>query len=222
MRTRTQIRITINIGQSAYLQHLSNTQQRPDLILTHIDLTLVHEFNGRLHFGPLHVAHNDDRMLARIVEEQRLEVGAARGQHHFVCLYRVSVAGERHIDERFVLQQLIEDAGQIGLVVVPAQAELLRRAAGGGVVCAAGWACVRFGRVMMRRRVGMMMVGGRSGGSAARFVRCGGRVLLLLMVVLMTRIRVLLMVLLMRMLLFSLLTGRPRSMGGRCGRRTGR
>lgn len=66
-------------------------------------------------------------MLARVLKEQRLEVGAARGQDHLVGLHRVSVTGQGHVHEGLALQQLIEDVGQIGLVVVPSQAELLRR-----------------------------------------------------------------------------------------------
>lgn len=38
---------------------------------------------------------------------------------------RVTIACECHIDERFILQQLIEHIGQIRLVIVPAQTKLL-------------------------------------------------------------------------------------------------
>lgn len=69
-------------------------------------------------------------MLTGILEEQGLEVRTARGQHHLVRLDRVSITGECHVHERFALEELIEHVGQIALVVVPAQAELLRRACG--------------------------------------------------------------------------------------------
>lgn len=39
----------------------------------------------------------------------------------------VAIAGEGYVDERFALQELIEDVGEVRLVVVPAKAELLRR-----------------------------------------------------------------------------------------------
>jgi len=42
-----------------------------------------------------------------------------------VRLERVTVTGDRHIHERAVLQQLVEHVGQVTLVVVPPQAELL-------------------------------------------------------------------------------------------------
>lgn len=40
---------------------------------------------------------------------------------------QLALDGERHVDERLVVEQLIEDGEQIALVVVPAQAEPLRR-----------------------------------------------------------------------------------------------
>lgn len=41
----------------------------------------------------------------------------------------MAVTGERHVHERLALQQLVEHAGQVVLVVVPSQTELLRRTA---------------------------------------------------------------------------------------------
>lgn len=69
-------------------------------------------------------------MLAGILEEEGLEVRAAGGQHHLVRFDTVSITRQCHIDERFTLEELIEDVGQIALVIVPAQAELLRRSRG--------------------------------------------------------------------------------------------
>lgn len=67
-------------------------------------------------------------MLAGILEEQGLEIGTAGGQDHFVRLDAVAIARQCHVHKRFTLQQLIEHICQIGLIVVPSQAELLRRA----------------------------------------------------------------------------------------------
>lgn len=41
-------------------------------------------------------------------------------------LNRTSIAGQSHIDKRFALQKLIEDARQVALVIVPTQTKLLR------------------------------------------------------------------------------------------------
>lgn len=96
------------------------------MFLGHVDLTLVHEFDGGLQFRPFNVSHYHDWMLARVLEEERLKIGAARGQHHFMGFDGVAIAGQCHVDEGLALQELIEDVGQIRLVVVPAEAELLR------------------------------------------------------------------------------------------------
>lgn len=69
-------------------------------------------------------------MLTGILEEQGLEVGTARGQDHLVRFDGVSITGECHVHEGLALEELIEHVGQIALIVVPAQAELLRRACG--------------------------------------------------------------------------------------------
>lgn len=66
-------------------------------------------------------------MLTGVLEKKRLEIGATSGQDHLVGFNGMSIAGECHIHERFTLQQLIEDVRQVRLVVVPSEAELLRR-----------------------------------------------------------------------------------------------
>ena len=48
--------------------------------MTHLsdaDLAAVHVLDDGLEFGPTSVLQNDDGMLARIVEEEGLEVGRA-------------------------------------------------------------------------------------------------------------------------------------------------
>ncbi|CAB0031331.1 unnamed protein product [Trichogramma brassicae] len=120
--------LAADVGQAPDLRGLGDLEQRPDLLLRHVDLALVHELDRGLELRPLDVLHDDDRMLALVVAEERLEVRAAGRQYHLVSLDRILVAGERHVDEAFRLQQLIEHVGEVRLVVVPAQAELLGRA----------------------------------------------------------------------------------------------
>ena len=66
-------------------------------------------------------------MLARVVKEQVLKVRRAGRKDHAVSLDGVSVSCQRDIDERLILQQLVKDAGQIRLVIVPTQAQVRRR-----------------------------------------------------------------------------------------------
>ena len=65
-------------------------------------------------------------MLARIVEKQGLEVGATGRQDHLVSLDRVAITSESDVHKRLALEKLVEYIGEITLVVVPAQTELLR------------------------------------------------------------------------------------------------
>lgn len=127
-RFRFQIVFAVDVGQSSYLEGFRHFQQRTDLLLRNVDLPFVHELDDGFHLRPLDVLQYDYRMLARIVEEERLEVRTASREHHLVRFDGVTVARQCDVDERFTLQELIEDVGQIGLVVVPSETELLRRA----------------------------------------------------------------------------------------------
>lgn len=120
--------LTVHVRQSSHLERLGHLEQRSDLLLAHVNLTLVHELDDGLELRPLDVLEDHYRVLARVVEEERLEVGTAGGQHHLVRLDGVAVAGECDVDEGLALEELVEDVGQVGLVVVPSETELLRRA----------------------------------------------------------------------------------------------
>lgn len=54
-----------------------------------------------------------------------LEVWTARREHDLVRLERLSLGGQRAVHMHALLQQRVEHRHQCGLVVVPAQAELL-------------------------------------------------------------------------------------------------
>lgn len=123
--------LVADVGQTADLQRFGDAQQRSDLLLVHVDLTLVHEVDDGPELRPLHVLQYDDRVLALVLGQHALEVRAARGQHDLVRLERVPVAGDGHVHESAVLQQLVEHVGQVALVVVPSQAELLVAGAAG-------------------------------------------------------------------------------------------
>lgn len=114
-----QVVLTVHVRQSSHFERLGNLEQRSDLFLTNVDLSLVHELDDGLEFGPLDVLEDHYRVLARVVEEESLEVGTAGGQDHLVRLDGVAVTGECDIDEGLALEKLVEDVGKVGLVVVP-------------------------------------------------------------------------------------------------------
>jgi len=130
-----------DVGQTADFQCLGDAQQRANLFLINVYLALVHEVDDCPKFGPLDVFQYDDRVLALILGQHALEVWAACGQHDLVRFECMTVTGDRHVHERAVLQQLVEHVGQVALVVVPTQAELL----------VAGTAC-RAASLLGRRR----------------------------------------------------------------------
>ncbi|KAH9402817.1 hypothetical protein TYRP_015574 [Tyrophagus putrescentiae] len=124
--------LLIHIRQALHLQRLGGLQQRPQLRVADVDLAAVHEVNDGAQVLVAHVLQYHNRVLAGIVEEQITKVGAAGAQHQLVRLQAEAVAGERHIDEALVAQQLVEDLHHVVGVVVPLQAVLLLGLLGGG------------------------------------------------------------------------------------------
>ena len=67
-------------GEAAHLEALGRLDETRELRLRHRRLALVHEVDDALHFPSANVLQNDDRVLARVVDEDLLEIGAERGQ----------------------------------------------------------------------------------------------------------------------------------------------
>lgn len=118
--------LLVHLGQTLHPQHFRRLQQGAQLALRHVHFALVHEVDNSLEFVEFHVFQDDDRMFARIGEEQFFEVVRTGAQDHFVCFDRVTIARERHIDEAVVVEHFAECFGHVMCVVVPFQAELLR------------------------------------------------------------------------------------------------
>ena len=57
--------------------------------------------------------------------ESYLEIGRACGEHHLVCLARLSVAGEGHVREGLLVPQVLERRDHVGLEIIPTETELL-------------------------------------------------------------------------------------------------
>lgn len=64
-------------------------------------------------------------MLARVGFEQFPEIGAARGEHHFVGGEGAAIAGEGDVDEVLLVAEVPERRQDAGMEVVPAQRVLL-------------------------------------------------------------------------------------------------
>ena len=68
---------------------------------------------------------DNDRVLSRVLLQQRLEVGRAGGQDHLVRLAALPVAGDRHVGERLLVPQVLEAGDHVGLEVIPPKTKLL-------------------------------------------------------------------------------------------------
>ena len=64
-------------------------------------------------------------MLARVVNEEFLEVVAGRGEDDLVTLEAASVTGEGHISEGLRVQEPLKHGEHVGLVLSPPEAEHL-------------------------------------------------------------------------------------------------
>ena len=64
-------------------------------------------------------------MLCGILLQQDLEVGGACREDHLVCIAALTIRGDGHIGEGFLVPQMLEAGYHVGLEIVPSQAELL-------------------------------------------------------------------------------------------------
>ena len=89
--------------QAAHLQRLGRLDQAGQLGLGHRRFALVHEVEDALHLPAEHVFQHDDRVFAGVLDEDRLEVGAAGGEEHLVGAHAAVLAHDRAVDQRLIL-----------------------------------------------------------------------------------------------------------------------
>ena len=94
--------------------------------LSHIHLPLVHEVENREQLLVLDALEVEEGMLVRIPAKDVPEEGTASRQDHFVSLHLGIITGEGDIEEVLLLAEFSESDADVGLEVVPPQAELLR------------------------------------------------------------------------------------------------
>jgi len=102
-RPRCQLMLAVNVRETANLETFRDLEQRPDLLLGDVDFALVHELDRGLELRPFDVLHDDYRMLAGVIEEERLKIRAAGRQDHLVGLDAMSVAGQSHVHKALAL-----------------------------------------------------------------------------------------------------------------------
>lgn len=91
-----------------YPETLRHPEEGREPVLVDADLSPVHEVEEAAHVAVGDVLQDDDGVFVGVVDEQRLEVGAARGEYHFVGAEELSFHGQRDVDETLVVEELVE------------------------------------------------------------------------------------------------------------------
>ena len=124
----TRSSVLISRGQSLDGEILRGGQEGVEVVLGYADLTVVHEVEDGDQLGVLDPLQVEQRPLVPVHLEHPPEEGRAGGQDDLVRPHLpVVLRGQGHVEEVRVLPQLGEGRGDVGLEVVPPQAELVRR-----------------------------------------------------------------------------------------------
>ena len=120
------MRTLVHVGETLDLQAFCHLEQGGKVLLVHGHFSSVHELQQGFHLVVPDVLEEDNWMLVRCVVEHALEVGRAGREDHLVGLQVEPVAGDGDIDEGLMVEEVFKDGEKVVLVVVPAQAVLLR------------------------------------------------------------------------------------------------
>ena len=120
------MRTLVHVGQTLDLQAFCHLEQGGEVLLVHRHLSSVHELQQGLHLVVADVFEEDNGVFVGSVVEHALEVRRAGRQDHLVGLQVQPVARDGDIDEGLVVEEVFKDGEEVVLVVVPAQAVLLR------------------------------------------------------------------------------------------------
>ena len=96
--------------------------------LSHIHLPLVHEVQHREQLLVLDTLEVKEGMLVGVPAKDVPEERTASRQYDFVSLHLGIITGKSDIKEVLLLTELSESDTDVGLEVIPPQAELLGRA----------------------------------------------------------------------------------------------
>jgi len=106
---------------------LCDREEGIEFLLSHVNLSVVHEVEHSQKVGVFHAFQVQKWMLMGILPQHAPEEGAARGQDHLVGLDLIIITGQSHVEEVFVFTEFAERDTNVRLEVVPPKAELLRR-----------------------------------------------------------------------------------------------
>jgi len=118
-------RLAFYFSQALDLQPFSGLEKCGQWVLWNVNFTSIHEFQNWLQMVEWNVFQDNDRMLRRVILQECLKVRRASRQNHFVCFASLSITSQSHISETSFSAKMFEACNNVGLEIIPTQAELL-------------------------------------------------------------------------------------------------
>ena len=112
------------LGEPLHPEILGHGQEVVEVVLGDVDLALVHEGEDRLEVGVADALHVEEGVLVGVPPEHGAEEGAAGGEDDLVRLDLLLLARQGHVEQVLVVPQLPKGGADVGLEVIPLQAEL--------------------------------------------------------------------------------------------------
>ena len=95
------------------------------LLLSNIDLPMIHEVEDCLQVNELHPLEVEERVLVRVLLENGSEERRAGRQDELVCLDLSGATAESAVKEVFLLPDLPEGHTDVALKIIPTETKLL-------------------------------------------------------------------------------------------------
>ena len=115
----------IVLCQSFDFQFLGDGKEVVEVLLSHVDLAVVHEVKDGLEIIVLDALQVEERVLVRILLEHRPEEGRAGGQDQLVGLDLARAAAQRHVEQILVVADVSKSAADVRLKIIPAEAKFV-------------------------------------------------------------------------------------------------
>ena len=101
------------MGQTLDFEIFSHSQESVELLLSHVDFSLIHEVEDTdelLVLDPLEV---EQGVLVWIAPQHISEEGGAGGEDHFVGVHLGIVTSKRHVEKVFLFPEISEGGAHV-------------------------------------------------------------------------------------------------------------
>lgn len=123
------------MSEALDLKILGHCQEGVQLLLCHVDLAVVHEVQHRLKLRESNALQVEEWVGVGVLAENTSEEWGAGGQDQLVCLdvLVTGAHGQGHVEKVLLFPQFSERYRDVGLKIIPPEAEFFRcRHLGGG------------------------------------------------------------------------------------------